>query len=43
MVGLLPFCAVTIFEGKLAKKYPEVGQTMREYLTGAPRTDGVHP
>ena len=36
MVGLLPFCAVTIFEGKLAKKYPEVGQTVAEYLQAHP-------
>lgn len=32
MVGLLPFCAVTVFERKLAKKYPEVGQTVSNYL-----------
>ena len=25
MVGLLPFCAVTVFEGKLSTKYPEIG------------------
>jgi hypothetical protein len=36
MVGLLPFCAVTIFEGKIATKYPEVGQTVREYLQARP-------
>ncbi len=32
IVGLLPFCAVTVFEQKLAEKYPEVGQTVRNYL-----------
>ena len=32
MVGLLPFCAVTLFEGKLLTKYPEAGATMRGYL-----------
>ncbi len=32
MVGLLPFCAVTVFEKKLVKQYPEVAQTMREFL-----------
>ncbi len=37
MVGLLPFCAVTIFEGALRKKYPEVGQTAREYLDARPQ------
>ena len=36
MVGLLPFCAVTIFEGKLLTKYPEVGPAMREYLKARP-------
>jgi hypothetical protein len=32
MVGLLPFCAVTIFERKILTKYPEVGPTVRDYL-----------
>ncbi len=36
MVGLLPFCAVTIFEGELVRKYPQVGQTTREYLEARP-------
>ena len=36
MVGLLPFCAVTIFEGKITAKYPEAGQTVREYLKARP-------
>ena len=36
MVGLLPLCAVTVFEGKLAKQYPEVGQTIVEYLQRKP-------
>ena len=36
MVGLLPFCAVTVFERKLAKKYPEVGQTVSNYLKTRP-------
>ena len=36
MVGLLPFCAVTIFEGKIAAKYPEVDATVREYLQARP-------
>ena len=42
MVGLLPLCAVTIFEGKLSAKYPEIGSMVREYLERAPGTDGVH-
>jgi hypothetical protein len=32
MVGLLPLCAVTIFEGKLSAKYPEIASGLREYL-----------
>ena len=42
MVGLLPFCAVTVFEGELAKKYPEVGQTCARVSPGTPGTDGFH-
>ena len=26
MVGLLPLCAVTVFEGELLAKYPEIGR-----------------
>jgi len=40
MVGLLPFCAVTVFEKKFAAKYPEVGQTAREYLKVRPELMG---
>jgi hypothetical protein len=36
MVGLLPFCAVTIFEGKISTKYPEIGRKVREYLQMRP-------
>ncbi len=36
MVGLLPFCAVTVFDQSLAKQYPEVGQAVREYLRARP-------
>jgi hypothetical protein len=37
MVGLLPFCAVTIFERKLAAKYPEIGQAASRYLEARPQ------
>jgi hypothetical protein len=37
MVGLLPLCAVTIFEGQLGKKYPEIGQALRDYLAARPQ------
>ncbi len=36
MVGLLPFCAVTVFDQELAKKYPEFGQTVNDYLRTRP-------
>ena len=32
MVGLLPLSAVTVFDKKLVKQYPEVAQTMRGFL-----------
>ena len=36
MVGLLPLCAVTVFEGELRGKYPEVGQRLRRFLEARP-------
>jgi hypothetical protein len=36
MVGLLPFCAVTVFERKILAKYPEVGAAAREALERRP-------
>ncbi len=36
MVGLLPFCAVTVFEQGLAKKYPEFGRTVNNFLKTRP-------
>jgi hypothetical protein len=36
MVGLLPFCAVTIFEGELVKKYPEMFDQLRRFLLSRP-------
>jgi hypothetical protein len=32
MVGLLPFCAVTVFEGQLLKKRPELVTRLRAFL-----------
>jgi hypothetical protein len=40
MVGLLPLCAVTIFEGKMSAKYPELGSVVREYLEARPNLRG---
>jgi hypothetical protein len=36
MVGLLPFCAVTVFEGGLLKKYPELVPRLRRFLEVRP-------
>ena len=36
LVGLLPLCAVTVFEGKLRKKYPELRDRLQKFLTGRP-------
>jgi hypothetical protein len=36
MVGLLPLCAVTVFEGELIAKYPEVAQRLRRFLEARP-------
>ncbi len=36
MVGLLPMCAVTIFEKDLREKYPEVRSRLMDYLKGCP-------
>jgi hypothetical protein len=32
MVGLLPLCAVTVFEGKVLEKYPELQEPLRAFL-----------
>jgi hypothetical protein len=43
MVGLLPFCAVTVFEGKVLERYPELGQRFRRFLEGRPElTTFIH-
>lgn len=43
MVGLLPLCAVTVFDGRLVEKYPEVGASLREFLVSHPElTRAIH-
>ncbi|HXJ82124.1 MAG TPA: glucosidase [Candidatus Methylomirabilis sp.] len=32
MVGLLPLCAVTIFDGKLLERYPELRERLRRFI-----------
>jgi hypothetical protein len=36
MVGLLPFCAVTVFEGELLQKFPELVGRFRRFLDAHP-------
>jgi Mannosylglycerate hydrolase MGH1-like glycoside hydrolase domain len=36
MVGLLPFCAVTTFDGELTRKFPELGRRLRRFLDARP-------
>ncbi len=36
LVGLLPLCAVTVFERKLLETYPELPQRMRSFLDARP-------
>jgi hypothetical protein len=36
MVGLLPFCAATVFEGELLEKIPETRQHLRKFLEARP-------
>jgi hypothetical protein len=36
MVGLLPLCAATTFEGELMKKYPEIGERLTWFLAARP-------
>ena len=36
MVGLLPLCAVTVFEGEFREKYPELMQRFQSYLDARP-------
>src|SRR5262249_5737281 len=36
MVGLLPLCAATTFDGKLIAKYPELGASLQSFLAARP-------
>src|SRR5262249_33729341 len=36
MVGLLPLCAATMFDGKVLEKYPELGERLHWFLTSRP-------
>jgi hypothetical protein len=32
MVGLLPFCAATVFDSALTEKFPDIGQRLRRFI-----------
>jgi hypothetical protein len=36
MVGLLPLCAATVYDGELLKKYPEIGERLGWFLQARP-------
>jgi hypothetical protein len=36
MVGLLPLCAVTVFEGKIREKYPDLMRRLHRFLEARP-------
>src|SRR5438552_18438852 len=43
MVGLLPLCAATVFDGKVMEMYPELKERMRWFLTSRPEIrEAIH-
>ena len=36
MVGLLPLCAATVFDGQVMEKYPEIGERLMAFLAARP-------
>jgi hypothetical protein len=43
MVGLLPLCAATVYEGKFLTMHPEVGVRLRSFLDARPELrDAIH-
>ncbi len=43
MVGLLPLCAVTVFDGELIERHPELARPLPPIPRGAPGAEGLHP
>jgi mannosylglycerate hydrolase MGH1-like protein len=41
MVGLLPLCAVTVFDGRLRERHPEVAASMGDFLDSHPQLTSV--
>src|SRR5437879_12697004 len=43
MVGLLPLCAATMFDGEVMAKYPELGERLKSFLASRPElTAAIH-
>jgi hypothetical protein len=43
IVGLLPLCAATVFEGELKAKYPDLGRRFQRFLSARPElTEYIH-
>ena len=43
MVGLLPLCAATMFDGELIRKYPELQERMQHFLNARPELrEAIH-
>ena len=43
MVGLLPLCAVTVFDGRLRERHPEIAAQMRDFVESHPElTRTIH-
>jgi hypothetical protein len=41
MVGLLPLCAVTVFEGDVLERYPQVAERLHTFLAARPELTGA--
>lgn len=41
MVGLLPLCAATVFDGTVLAKYPELGERLRWFLASRPEVSAA--
>jgi hypothetical protein len=41
MVGLLPLCAVTVFDGRVLKKYPELVSRLHRFLAARPEVTAL--
>ena len=42
MVGLLPFCAATVYDGKFLTKYPDVANRLKAFLAARPELRELH-